>query len=251
MTQRIVVVHEANADFVTSTELADRVLIDTVSWLDSDQLSHQREWVAVTPTGDRLQWKTIPGLARDLGIKAHGHFDGEPGEADASAARRAILFLKEVVPDLRAIILVRDQDDQPERRTGLEQARKQDHGDLRIVVGLAVVEREAWVICGFEPRDGSEESARLVTERQTLGFDPRLKSHELTACKNDQAPRSPKRVLQALSGGEWERERECWSATPLDVLRERGGANGLAKYMGEVREHLASLIGHVPEGGHA
>ena len=55
-----------------------------------------------------------------------------------------------------------------------------------IVVGLAVVERESWVICGYEPQ-GNDEVARLDAERQKLGFDPRLLSHDLTACKNDQA----------------------------------------------------------------
>jgi len=64
MTQRITVVHEAPADFVTATELADRALVDAVSWLDSDQLPHQREWVGATPTGERLLWKKIPGLGR-------------------------------------------------------------------------------------------------------------------------------------------------------------------------------------------
>src|SRR5687768_9213815 len=103
----------------------------------------QREWVGTVSVNRRLTWKAIPQLAREIGIKAHGHFDGEPGEADAAAARRAILYLKEAVPDLNAVVLVRDQDDQPDRRKGLDQARAENHGGLPIVVGLAVPEREA------------------------------------------------------------------------------------------------------------
>jgi hypothetical protein len=247
MSRRFAVVHEAEADFHTATELADRVLLEAIDWLDEHLIADQREWVGTVPVERRLTWKAIPQLAREIGIKARGHFDGEPGEADAAAARRAILYLKEAIPDLTAVVLVRDQDDQPERRIGLEQARGQDHGGTVIVVGLAVVEREAWVISGFDPQD-AEETARLEAERQALGFNPRERSHELTACKNDQAPRSPKRVLRSLSGNDRGRERHCWRNTPLERLRQRGGGNGLTAYLVEVRDRLARLIGHVAEG---
>ncbi|TPW03221.1 MAG: hypothetical protein FD129_3082 [bacterium] len=149
--------------------------------------------------------------------------------------------------DLKAILLIRDRDDQPERRLGLEQARGQNQSATVIVVGFAVVEREAWVLSGFDPQDDGE-TARLDAERQTLGFDPRRRSHELTACKNDQAIRSPKRVLRQLSGDDRKRERHCWTNTPLERLRERGGENGLADYLHEIRERLARLLGHVAEG---
>ena len=42
------------------------------------------------------------------------------------------------------------------------------------------------MISGFDPQDDVEKS-RLAAERQTLGFDPRVRSHELTACKDDRA----------------------------------------------------------------
>lgn len=241
------VVHEAEADFHTATELADRALVEAIDWLDEDQIADQREWVAQESEGRRLTWKAIPQLARELGIRAHGHFDGKPGEADAAAARRAILFLLKIFPDLDAILLIRDQDDQPKRRTGLEKARDNDHSGVEIIIGLAVVERECWVISGFNPQ-GDEETARLETERQNLGFDPRQKSHELTACKDDRARRSPKRVLRMLCGSDRDRECRCWANTDLDVLRDRGGENGLAAYLREVRDRLAPLIGHVAEG---
>jgi hypothetical protein len=246
MSLRFVVVHEAEADFHTATELADRVLREAIAWLDEDLIGDQREWVGTVPVDGRLTWTAIPKLARGIGIKAHGHFDGQPGKADAAAARRAILYLREAVPDLNAIVLIRDQDDQPDRRIGLEQARGESHGGTEIVVGLAIVEREAWVISGFDPLDESE-TARFDTERQTLGFDPRRRSHELTAHKNEKAPRSPKRVLRQLSGDNRDRERRCWTNTPLELLRERGGENGLAAYLHEVRHRLAPLIGHVAE----
>jgi hypothetical protein len=169
---------------------------------------------------------------------------GSRATPDAAAARRAILYLLQTVPDLNAIVLIRDQDDQPKRRDGLEQARRQDRSGKTIAIGLAIVERECWVISGFDALD-EEETARFDAERRNLGFDFRYRSHELTACKDDRALRSPKRVLRELCGDDRDRERRCWANVRLDVLRERGGENGLAAYLHEIRDRLARLIGHV------
>ncbi len=244
MSKQFAVVHEAAADFQIATELADRALREAIDWLDDDILPHQRTWLDKTVSGCRLAWTGIKQLGQEAGIRVHGHFDNGPGLPDAAAARRAILFLRQEFPNLDAILLIRDRDDQPERQGGLEQARKPFHGKIVIVVGFAIVERESWVICGYDPRDPGE-SEHLEAERKRLGFDPRLRSHELTACKNDQAPRSPKRVLRELSGDDRHRERRCWCETSLDVLRERGVENGIAAYLLEVRERLAPMLGHI------
>lgn len=245
MTLRLAVVHEADADFTTAAQLADRVLIESFpDWVDEETLDYYREWIAESVGGWRLTWKGVKKLADEAGVRAYGHFDGEAGEADAKAARRAILYLMASIPDLDGIVLMRDQDDQPERMVGLEQARNSNPGTIPIVIGLAVVEREAWVISGFDPQD-EEEEERLNTERRALGFDPRHRSHELTAGKDDQAPRSPKRVLRQFSCDDRDREQHCWMHTPLDVLRERGGENGLAAFLDEIQTQLARLIGHV------
>jgi hypothetical protein len=243
MSLRFAVVHEAEADFNTATELADRVLVDAIEWLEEMHLDSQREWLANSSGGQRLTWKAVKQLARDAGIRAHGHFDGAPGLPDAVAARRAILFLRREFPNLNAIVLIRDQDDQPERGQGLEQAKDETHGGMTIVIGLAIVERECWVISGFECDDG--EIALLEEIRKELGFDPRHHSHELTACKNNQALRSPKRVLQHLTQGNYDRERRCWTETSLLTLMQRGGGNGLTPYLNCVYQRLASLIGHI------
>lgn len=245
MTLRFAVVHEARADFQTATELADRVLCQVIDWLDDDLLVHQREWAEFTQAGIRLAWTRISALALEAGILPMGHFGGEPGFPDAAIARRAIQVLRNEFPDLAAILLIRDQDDEPDRRKGLEQARTHYHNGLVIVIGLANVERECWVLCGFDPQDEAE-TACLESERRNLGFDLRMRSHELTACKYDNATRSPKRVLRMLSGDDRERERLCWRNCELASLRERGSENGLADFLGEVRYRLAPLIGHVP-----
>jgi hypothetical protein len=84
MTVRFAVVHEAHKDFQTATELADRVLVDAIDWLDEDQLASQRMWMRETTVGQHLTWKNIKHLARDAGIRVHGHFDGQPGLPDAA-----------------------------------------------------------------------------------------------------------------------------------------------------------------------
>src|SRR5262245_55290428 len=111
------------------------MVIDAIEWLDDDLVAVQREWVSQVD-GRRLTWKTISRLARAAGIRAQGHFGEEPGKPDAAAARRAILYLLAAIPDLKAIFLIRDQDDQPERGIGLEQARSQDRSGVTIVVGM-------------------------------------------------------------------------------------------------------------------
>jgi hypothetical protein len=201
MTLKVAVVHEAPADYQTATELADRVLKECVDWLDDEIVEHHRSWVRESTDKVPLTWKQIKQLAREAGILARGHFEGEPGLPDAQAARRAVLYLRRVFPELDCVLLIRDQDDQPQRREGLEQARREHHGAVPIVLGLAVVERECWVLSAFEPMNEAE-TERLKAERQKLGFDPRLRSEELIGCKNDSAQRSPKRVLRELSGGD-------------------------------------------------
>ena len=109
------------------------------------------------------------------------------------------------------------------------------------MIGVAVCERESWVICGFEPR-GDDEAQRLATERGKLGFSPCDQSHELSACKDDTALRSPKRVLADLTARNGRREQDCWRVTKLEVLRSRGGGNGLAPYLEEVRTRLVPII---------
>lgn len=243
MTNRFVVVYEAQADFATATDLADRVLAAEVDWLET-LLDSQREWVPEDPTGARLTWKGIASHARELGISVRGFFDGRPGLPDAQAARRAIAYVRRCFSAVDAILLIRDMDDQLERRGGLEQARASDSSDVKIVIGVAIVERESWILSGFDP-ENDDEHARLNAESQWLGFNPCLRPQELTACKDDAAKRSPKRVLVALTAGDWDRQRTCWMATALAVLEARGQANGLKDYLGEVRDRLVPLItGH-------
>jgi hypothetical protein len=241
VTRMIAVVTEARADFITATELADRVLLEEISWLEPDLLFTQRQWVNEERPDQHLYWSSISRRARELGIRAHGHFNHQPGMPDARAARLAILYILRQFTDVDAIVLIRDQDDQAERRVGLEQARNGDKSGKTVVIGVAKCERESWVLCGFEPQDHQEQQI-LDLERKKLGMNPCLRSHELHAGKNDQAIRSPKRVLAALTDGHWEREAKCWRETPLQTLRNQGEDNGLTEFLDEVTLHLVPLL---------
>ena len=253
MSLRFVVIGEARADFTPATELADRVLLERVDWLEDSTLSHQRHWVGEMPAGEILTWTSIANLARAINIRVHGHFAidpknpsgaKEPGLPDAKAARRAIAYVRHQLSQVDAILLIRDVDDQRERRAGLEQARVADSAECEIVIGIAIIERESWVVSGFQAQNPAEVE-RLLAETENLGWNPCLKSHALTAGKDDTALRSPKRVLASLVGTDGERQRACWMATPLQTLRERGTDNGLADYLAEIANRLVPLItGH-------
>lgn len=241
MTKKFYVISEARADFITASEIADRILLHEITWLDEDIINSQREWVSEDSPGSHLAWTTVSHRAREVGIRVQGHFNGEPGLPDARAARRAILYVLKQFEPVDGILLIRDLDDQKERKQGLEQARTTDTSGTRIVVGVANCERESWVISGFDP-ENEDEKQLLGEEQQRLGANPCLRSHELTAGKSDIALRSPKRVLKVLTGDNWERQRRCWKATSLQVLWERGKDNGLVDYLEEIKVHLVPAI---------
>ena len=241
MSKKFFVVSEARADFITATELADRVFLAEIAWLDDALIESQREWIGEDLAGYHLAWASISHRARDIGIQVRGHFNGEAALPDARAARRAILYVLRRFDDVDGIVLIRDLDDQQERKQGLEQARTASTSVTKIVIGVANCEREAWVISGFDPEDDAEKQL-LGEEQQKLGANPCHRSHELTAGKSDIALRSPKRVLKVLTGDNWERQRRCWTATSLQVLRERGTENGLTEYLDEIKVHLTPVI---------
>ena len=87
-----------------------------------------------------------------------GHFDGDPALPDARAARRAIAYVVRRFEVVDAILLIRDRDDQRERRSGLEQARAIYSPVTVIIVGLAITECECWLISGFDPEREEEKT---------------------------------------------------------------------------------------------
>ncbi|MBX3162464.1 MAG: hypothetical protein KF773_41255 [Deltaproteobacteria bacterium] len=249
---RLVAFCEARGDFDTLSGLVDRVLAGHATWI-ADLLDGGAEVAAAVRTwhGDTLLHQTeffdlhgIRAYREALELRPiHGRFGGEPGAAGAAMARTAFQIVRELRRrhsdnPIDAVLLVWDTDDDLTRISGLEQARDLAW-DFAIAIGCPHVERESWVLSGFEPRDEGERE-RLGTLRAEIGFAPNEHPHELTA-KHDHDKKSVKRVLGFLTGGDRERETACWRDTPLATLRERGNANGLAAFLDEVAERIVPL----------
>ncbi len=248
MTTRLLVVCEAPADFRTATDLADRVLCDRIEWLDESLLPAQRTWTETEPERPYVRWTDLDraAAARNLRLRPRSRFGGEPGAADAAAADKALQFAAFLAPDERpaAVLLIRDSDDQPERRRGLTQASTPEPGHawpFRIVIGLAHPKREAWVLAGFEPRD-RDEHARLAALRSELGHDPCSRTDQLTA-RTPGSKRDAKRVVAYLTADDRDREATCWQKPPLEHLRTHGSANGLRSYLLDLDAQIVPLIG--------
>lgn len=235
----LAVVCEAAGDRRISTGLADRILCHEVDWIEPDTLDLHRRWRGLGEASSHLEWRAIPRTIKERGLTAHGQFQGEPGDLDARAARRALLLLKGSSPRPDAVVLIRDSDGKAARRIGLEQARDHQEWGFPIAIGLAHVNRECWVLTGFEPQDEAEQRSLAQIERE-LGFDPRLRSHALRGKPGE--ARHAKLVVERLVGGDPDREEMCWMSCDLEIQRERGAETGLADYLDEVRERIVPLF---------
>jgi hypothetical protein len=240
MALSFVVVCEGPTDFRTSSELADRVVCESVDWIEPEMLDLYRGYGGFTSDEPFLTWRHVKALAREAGIRARGFIEGHPAELDAQQARRALVFVRSKWPEVDGILLIRDDDRLANRRLGLEQARNASSLSSRIVIGLAHTKRECWALAGFEPCN-DQEQALLAEIRQELGFDPCARAEELTAIHNHDK-RSAQRVLRHLVQGDHDREATCWKQTSLQLLRERGERTGLRQYLQEVEERLVPLL---------
>jgi hypothetical protein len=244
-----VVVIEGSSDAPTATELAERVLIKNVAWLDFSLLPSLFVWSGLQPGTSCAYWQNLKKDVNELGIRVptfrsqHGWGEQKP---DRKMARKVLYLIRQLQKQrpIRAVLLVRDTDNQPERRTGLEQARAEyENTALEIVIGMADQMREAWVLNGFIPQD-EREKAILHDYREKLNFDPCLEAERLRS-KSREMPervRNVKVVVEELTGGNKEREALCWQKTDLNILRRRGINTGLTAYMEEVEQRLLPLL---------
>ena len=183
-------------------------------------------------------------------LRPYGHFDGRKAGADYFSALTAFRLARAeagIEGPIAAVIFVHDADEQGDsRREGLEQARSVAvrESNFRVVLGCPDMEREAWVLAGFEPEHKTEQQ-RLDEERRALGFCPCIEAHRLRD-NDDHAPRSPKRALMALTSGDSSREEKCWAEAPLDRLKQRGESSGLRAFLEEIEKELVPLFSSAP-----
>ena len=170
----IAVACEADADFLAASTLIDRTLLENVSWVEQELLTHLRQFVAENPPYEWTRIQSVPAaiLSKKLRVTP-GKFRGEPGAPDALLARKTIVLLNSLNPQPQVLVVMRDIDKEPGRQIGWNQARDEYHGRPPLVLGIAIIKRENWILAGFRLRD-HDEQLRLQEERQTLGYDPIL-----------------------------------------------------------------------------
>jgi len=250
-----VVIVESSADARTSTRLADRILVEKIDWLEPEMLQHLFQWSGLEAGTENSCWKNInqiiDNFQQSLGFRPPrylGHRKDGALKADGAAAIKILNLVRFIqkTRQIEAVLLIRDLDNQPERRQGIEQARS-EHIDrqpkLAIIIGTADRMREAWVLNGFIPSNQQEKQIlqEITTE---LTFNPCEESHRLRSNSWEEPDRirNPKVVVEKLTGGRMEREQQCWEETSLEYLREKGDRTGLTAYIKEIEARLIPII---------
>ena len=252
-----IVIVESDADARTATELAERILVEKVEWLERDNLKYIFCWSGLQENTDNSCWKDLKKIVQKFQdtsqfcpprVLGRRRSNSTPLKADGAAAIKILNLVRFLQKEraIKAVLLIRDLDNQPERREGLEQARMQDidrKPKLEIILGTANRMREAWVLNGFVPVNSQEEQ-RLAKIKQQLTFDPCTESEKLRSTSREDRDRlrNPKVIVEQLTGQEMERERQCWEETSLMILRERGVETGLTDYIREIEERLVPII---------
>jgi hypothetical protein len=236
VTYVIAVVCEADADRRAATLLSDRVLRETIEWISPETLPYLRRYRGLGDQDPYLKCSSVKEIARQRRVVVHGFVGGQPRAPNAALAERALRLLATSDAPPGAVILTGDTDKQSGRRDGYDQARGARRWPFVVIVGAAETKRECWILAGYEPRDDAEREL-LSLERKELGFDPRSSAEQLTASEKG-AKRDAKRVLDALTGCDPDREDACLEEPPLALLRERGANTGLALYLRELEERL-------------
>ena len=219
------------------------MLLENVPWAEQDHLVHLRQFVAENPLYEWTRIQNVPAsiLSKKLRVTP-GKFRGEPGAPDALLARKTIVLLNSLNPLPQVLVVMRDIDLEPGRQTGWNQARDEYHGKPPLILGIAIIKRENWILAGFRSRNEDEE-LRLQAERQTLGYDPSLHPDQPNSHERG-SKHCPKRVLANLvwSAGV-ERELECLRDTPLEELETRGESIGLKQFLIEIRMIMCPMLG--------
>lgn len=256
----VIVIVEARADAEIATKLAERVLLEAADWLEPELLPHLIQWrglVENTPyslwSSDLSKREKLNQIAQALGFKKMpktlGHGLDGPLQDYGAAARKAVTLtrlLQDQRPEIKGVLLIIDLDvKSDDRKAGLEQVRREDLQNpqsLQIVLGVANPKREAWVLNGFLPVNPVEEKI-LATLTQELHFDPCLEAQRLRAPRSipDQS-RNIKKVVEQLTQGSQDRERQCWEETDLTMLKQRGLNTGLTEYLEDLAFRLPQVL---------
>lgn len=249
-----IVIVESRADAETATCLAERLFIEKIDWLEREQLPYFYRWSGLEENTNYSCWKDVPQIleqAKSQGLKIPKFIGNRKAgviKADGAASRKILNFIRILQKErsIRAVVLMRDLDNQPERREGIDQARSEQISrspQLEIIIGTADRMREAWVLNGFVPLNNGEERI-LQSLKSELMFDPCEESQKLrsNSWQEPERNRNPKVVLARLTCENREREQQCWEETSLELLIKRGKNTGLTAYLEEIEQRLIPLI---------
>ncbi len=248
-----IVIVESSADYRIATDLATRIILDKIDWIEP-YVATAFKWSGIQEATSYSCWRDIGKIRKEVEAQGILHLPrfrsrtNQPLKADGAIAIQALQLVALLQRDrpIKAVFLIRDLDNQSERRRGLEQAReefKQRAVSLVTILGTADSKREAWVLNGFEPQNDREE-AILVELRKALGFDPLLEAHRLRSVSREGAERirNVKVVVEQLTENNHEREAQCWTETALNLLRQRGVHTGLTAYLQEIEDQLIPIL---------
>lgn len=227
---------ESGADARIVARMVDLVLEREVDWF-GDQRSTLRRWCGLHEGTDYLDSHGYNEELHKANIRLQGRFGGGLEERQL---RGLMILFERSEKQPHALVICRDTDGRPERRTAAERAMADARCPFPVTVAMAHPELEAWLIAGFEPETDAERDTHRQL-RTSLGFDPLAKSHELSAT-SDVSKRDCKRVLAALVADDRTRRERCVDGA-IELSGDRGQGNGLASFVEDVRKRIAPLLG--------
>ena len=131
MTEFLIIV-ESEADFRTASEIANRIFMEQIEWIEP-YLSELLQWRGLSPNANFSCWKDIKSIhdeMRSQGIRLPRVLGGPDRmlKTDGASARKALHMVSQLQKDktrnIKALVFIRDLDNQPQRRQALEQARQ-------------------------------------------------------------------------------------------------------------------------------
>lgn len=251
MNNPIMVVGEGITDFEAVSELIDQALMARIEYIEPATISAFRTFVGLSHFEPFERLRTSPGERRQdyrrAVRKAWGEPISHPVELVIATKLQEILsHYSDRKQEPPYLIFVKDTDADEECRNALRNLRAR-YDTESLVIGYQHTELECWLIAAFEPTD-DDEKQRLrdmdAGELPGCGFNPCLRSHDLTATKadHDEIKLSPKRVLRYLTSGDRSRAIGGLHRDNHATLTQRGEHNGLADFLKDIRERLIRVV---------